>query len=476
MSVCSPQLAGVLPRITRRNALQIGGFGLLGLSLPQFFAAQSAAETRTPETLTPRIKSCILIFYYGGPSHIDTFDMKPTAPVEVRGEFKSIATSLPGVRVCEHMPHTARIMHKVSLVRSMQHRMRGHDSASYIALTGRVPPVGDNQNFGERPDSFPCMSSCLSYAFRNKGVLVPAASLPYVMNNNIANPGQTAGFLGPAFQPLSIQGDSRTLTYNAGGLSLLDGVTPERLSQRMDLFRYFNKTDSDSSMNVFCERAFELLSSNGVREALNIEQESQATRERYGFGEAGQKYDDNPKSTNLADLAIGRNMRGLNLLMARRLVESGVPFINVYDYKQQGKNWDTHSKNFLFHKDHLVPPADKAFAALIEDLDERGLLDTTLVVGVGEFGRTPRVNATAGRDHWPDCYTAVIAGGPVKRGYIHGASDSIGAYPITDPVTPADLAATIFDLFGVRPDTVIRDPGGRPFHISDGSPVHDLMV
>ena len=468
------------PPITRRHAIEIGSLGLLGISLPRFLQLQALqAKTRSEPAAKRPIQSCIFIFYYGGPSHLDTFDMKPHAPLEVRGEFKSIATSVPGLQISEHLPHTSKVMHKVAVVRGMHHPMRGHDSASYQTLTGRIPPVGDNQNFGDRPDSFPCYGSCISQVRRYDPIAVPHASLPFVMNNNIINPGQTAGFLGAAYQPLLVQGDPDTLSYSAGSLKLLQGVSPQRFQQRMELFRALNanivSSDEDAEMNIHSERAFELIVSNGVRDALDIDQESVATRERYGFGPRGQAYDDDSKSRANVELAIARNMRGLNLLMARRLVEAGVSFINVYDYKQQGKNWDTHSDNFVRHKDHLLPPADQAFAALIEDLDERGLLETTLVVAMGEFGRTPRVNKDAGRDHWPDCYTALLAGGPIKRGYVHGASDKLGAFPASDPVTPADLAATIYSLFGVDPYTLIHDPGGRPYPIALGKPITELI-
>ena len=467
--------------LTRRDALQIGGLGLLGISLPQFLQLRDLSAA-TPSNATPgkRIQSCIFIFYYGGPSHLDTFDKKPDAPAEVRGEFKSISTSLPGVRISEHLPHTSRVMHKVALIRSMNHEMRFHDSASYQTLTGRVSLAGDTENFGERPDSFPCYGATLSYVRRNERILVPHASLPFVMNNNTPTPGQTAGFLGKTFQPLLLPGDPGTLTYSAALPELLQGLTRDRIHDRELLRRSLaglaEWPRSAPSMDVYYERAVELLCSSTVRDALDIQQESAATRELYGHGEAGEPYDDDPHSTNGTELAIGRNMRGLNLLMARRLVELGVPFVNVYDYQQQGKNWDTHVDNFGYHKKYLLPSADRALAALIDDLDQRGLLDTTLVVAVGEFGRTPRINKDAGRDHWPNCYTAVLAGGPIKRGYIHGSSDSLGAYPDSDPVTPADLAATIFTLFGISPSTKIYDPLGRPFPISEGKVIDGLLA
>ena len=235
------------PPITRRHAIEIGSLGLLGISLPRFLQLQALqAKTRSEPAAKRPIQSCIFIFYYGGPSHLDTFDMKPHAPLEVRGEFKSIATSVPGLQISEYLPRTSQVMHKVAVVRGMHHPMRGHDSASYQTLTGRIPPVGDNQNFGDRPDSFPCYGSCISQVRRYDPIAVPHASLPFVMNNNIINPGQTAGFLGAAYQPLLVQGDPDTLSYSAGSLKLLQGVSPNGSSNVWSCF--------GRSMRISCRR------------------------------------------------------------------------------------------------------------------------------------------------------------------------------------------------------------------------------
>jgi hypothetical protein len=408
--------------------------------------------------------------------------MKPEAPAEIRGEFQPIATSVPGLQIGEHLPHTARVMHKVAVVHGIQHQMRGHDSASYETLTGRVPPVGDNQNFRERPDTFPSYGASLNYFRRNHPSLIPHVSLPFVMNNNLQTPGQTAGFLGTEFQPLLVQGDPATLTYHAGGaLKVLDlpvGVTIGRLESRWSLLRSLDRPPRQAasrSMTLYQEKVLNLLRSGTLREALNLQHESPATRERYGHGLAGEPFDDNSKSPKKAELAIGRNLRGWNLLLARRLVEAGVPFINVYDYKQQGKNWDSHTDNFGYLKRHLLPSADQAFAALIDDLDQRGLLETTLVIAVGEFGRTPRINKNAGRDHWPNCYTALMAGGGIKGGHVCGASDRLGAYPANSPVRPADLQATMLTLFGIDPTAAARDSLDRPFALCGGQPLEALL-
>jgi hypothetical protein len=302
------------------------------------------------------------------------------------------------------------------------------------------------------------------------------------MNNNLQTPGQTAGFLGTEFQPLLVQGDPATLTYHAGGaLKVLDlpvGVTIGRLESRWSLLRSLDRPPRQAasrSMTLYQEKVLNLLRSGTLREALNLQHESPATRERYGHGLAGEPFDDNSKSPKKAELAIGRNLRGWNLLLARRLVEAGVPFINVYDYKQQGKNWDSHTDNFGYLKRHLLPSADQAFAALIDDLDQRGLLETTLVIAVGEFGRTPRINKNAGRDHWPNCYTALMAGGGIKGGHVCGASDRLGAYPANSPVRPADLQATMLTLFGIDPTAAARDSLDRPFALCGGQPLEALL-
>lgn len=460
---------------SRRVLLQALLGGAVGGLGP--YSGVAADNPRQPNTA--RIKACIFVFYYGGPSHLDTFDMKPAAPAEIRGAFQSIATSLPGLRVGEHLPCMARIMHKVTVVRCMRHAMRGHDSASYRILTGKVPPVGDNQNFGERPDSFPTVGANLSYHWKSAAPSVPHVALPFVMNNNLSNPGQTAGFLGPVFQPLLISGDPRQLAYRAGHLRLTAGLTAQRLVARALLRERLgaHRDPGDvQPMDVYFQRALQILGARGVRQALEIQREKPATLEKYGHGPAGQQFDDNPQSPIGAEQAIARNLRGWNLLLARRLVEAGVPFVNVYDYKQQGKNWDSHKQNFVYLKEHLLPPADQALAALIEDLEQRGLLDTTLVVALGEFGRTPRINKDAGRDHWPDCFSAVLAGGGIRAGYVHGASDRLGAYPTGDPVTPGDLVATVLHLFGISSAAQIYDNLGRPHAACDGKPVLDLLT
>ena len=465
----------------RRQLVERCGLGLFGWSLPQLFQARAKAASTSGQNREARVKSCILIFYYGGPSHLDTFDMKPNAPLEARGEFRSIATTVPGLRVCEHLPRTARVMHHVAIIRSMNHSMRFHDSASFETLAGRPPIGGDRENIPDTPATFPCHGAALSYLRRHEGLVLPHVALPYVMNNDMKVPGQSAGFLGSAFEPFVIFGDPDTLTYRAGMLKLSAGMMSERLIGRKTLLSALERnpdqarTSATGTMDVFYEKAFDLLESERVQRALDIERESRKTRERYGLGPPRQKFVDNSKTPGGPQDGFARNLRGQNLLLARRLVEAGVPFVSVYDYKQQGLNWDTHSHNFDLHKNYLLPAADRAFAALLEDLEHRSLLDSTLVVALGEFGRTPKINKNAGRDHWPDCYSALLAGGGVKGGSVYGSSDKIGAYPDSNPVTPGDLAATVFRCLGFEPETEIPDAAGRPWRLAEGQPVSALF-
>jgi hypothetical protein len=469
--------------INRRRLLQTAGLGCLGFSLPPLFQAQAAQASRSALPKSgARIRSCILIFYYGGPSHLDMFDLKPHAPAEVRGEFKSIATSVPGLRISEHLPGTARVMHRLALIRSMHHAMRNHDSACTETLTGRSPFGGDKENFAPLNDLqvFPCYGASLTY-IRRDSAKVPHAALPFAIQNVVPVPCQTGGFLGAAYHPFSIQGDPDTLSYRAELLQAAQDCTPARLGRRKDLLgridavRQRSMATAAGPLRKYYQKAFDLLGSEAVRRALDIDKEPANTRDRYGRS-PGRSYPDDSVGGNGAHLGWGRELRGQNLLLARRLVEAGVPFVNVYDFKQQGQNWDSHAKNFSQLKNHLLPPADRAFSALIEDLDARGLLDSTLVVALGEFGRTPKINKDAGRDHWPDCYSALVAGGGVKGGMVYGSSDKNGAYPASDPVIPADLAATIFWRFGLDPASEIRDVAGRPYRIAEGEPLRKLFA
>lgn len=454
-------------QLGRRRMLQAGGAACLGLNLMASLRSM-AAESASGAATSPKtgIRSCIFVFYYGGPSHLDTLDMKPEAPSEVRGEFKSAATNVPGLRICEHLPNLSRVMSKVAVIRSMHHTNRLHDSASIETFTGRQGPQGDREEFAPIPQFFPCSGASLHYLRQHLKHDVHHAILPWLIHNVIDVPCQGGGFLGRMFDPFPIGGDPKSQGYRSAMLHWPNHLTNQLVGSRRRLLQSLQdraerkvRTPQSVQFRELSERAFELLQSKSLREAMAIEKESPRTRERYGvYGESASR------------------LRGQNLLLARRLVEAGVPFINVNDFRQQGQNWDSHSDNFNQHRKHLLPPADRALAALIEDLDERGLLDSTLVVATGEFGRTPKINANAGRDHWPDCYSLLLAGGGVQGGAVLGASDRIGAYPESDPVSPADLAATIFWRFGIDPATEIQDQTTRPHRLTSGRPLARLFV
>lgn len=374
-------------------------------------------------------------------------------------------------------------MHRVALVRSMHHRNRLHDSASTEVLTGRPSPNGDREEFAPIEQFFPCHGATLSYLWRDRRIAVSHTALPFVFHNVVDVPCQGGGFLGAAFDPLLVSIKPLTLTYNAGSLEERADLPRNRRYKRRQLLREIEPSTAKSAqldharqLRGFYERAFELLDSDALRRVVNLDGEDLRTRERYGFGTAPLPVGEGGGGGNGAEMGFARQARGQNLLLARRMVEAGVPFVNVYDFQQQGQNWDAHFNVSNQHKTHLLPLADQSLSALIEDLDARGLLESTLVVAMGEFGRTPRINREAGRDHWPDCYSILLAGGGVKPGFVHGASDRIGAFPASDPVTPADLAATIFWRFGIDPATEIRDPFGRPFKIADGEPIRALFA
>ncbi len=457
---------------TRRQFIQFGAAG--ALSLGGLRSAQAnAAPSEGP--IRPGIRACIFVFYYGGPSHLDTYDPKPHAPSSVRGEFQPIATSVPGLQISEHLPHMSKVMHHCALIRSMRHTNRLHDSASIETHTGRQAAQGDREEFAPIPQFFPCHGGALSHLWQDRKLVVPHAALPFVFHNVIPTPCQGGGFLGAAFDPFRVSVNPELQNYDAEELSIRQELPAQRVGSRRDLVTalqsdLFADPKFSSGMDQYYRKAYQLLGSEQVRRALDLSQESPTVRERYGVYSK-----EAPGGGSGAALGYARHMRGQNLLVARRLVEAGVPFVNVYDFRQQGQNWDSHADNFGQNKNTLLPPADRALAALISDLDERGLLDSTLVVATGEFGRTPTINASAGRDHWPDCYSVLLAGGGIHGGAIHGASDAIGAYPAKDPAAPADLAATIYWRFGFDPSQHIRDRLARPWPLAAGEPLRGLF-
>jgi hypothetical protein len=455
--------------LTRRGLIQFAGASYLGLDLGGLWQAQAATE-KQPAPKKP-IRACILVFYYGGPSHLDTYDLKPNAPAEVRGDFKPISTSVPGLHVCEHLPRMAKVMHKIALVRSVHHEAHLHDSASIHALTGRRLDGPDRELFNPLPQFFPSYGSAVAYFHRQRRSEVPFASLPFAFHNVVTTPCQGGGILGSAYDPLKIDVDAARRRYDAELLGRSADLDTRRLLGRRDLLQRVGRSPVEGTY----EKAYRLLDSEAIRKAMDIVREPRRVRERYGFGPDPLAVGEGGGGGNGGEMGTARQMRGQNLLLARRLVEAGVPFVNVYDFRQQGQNWDAHFKGSNQHKTHLLPLADQSLSALIEDLDTRGLLDSTLVVAMGEFGRTPKINRDAGRDHWPHCYTVLLAGGGVQGGAVFGSSDRLGAYPATDPVTPGDLAATIFWRFGIDPATEIHDTTGRPYRLATGEPITRLF-
>lgn len=427
----------------RRRFLATAAVAGFGLELPPTVARPVAARDR--------IRSCILIFYYGGPSHLDTFDPKPDAPAEVRGEYRTIATAVPGIRVCEHLPRSARLMSRLALVRALHHPMRNHNSAAAETLTGRTPAGGDQELLADDPRGLPTLGSAVSYALGPRAGILPYVALPYTLYNVVQLPGQTPGLLGGVYDRFQVDGDPSRPDFR---IAALEGAGD--LDERAALLRRLDHAPlagPAARAGAYRDRALRLVASPQVRRLFDLSKEPARLRERYG-----------------------RHRLGQSLLLARRLVEGGVHFVAAFDGQTNGQdaNWDSHEKLFARHR-QLIPPSDQALAALVEDLEARGLLDSTLVMAMGEFGRTPKVNPSGGRDHWPDCYTAVLAGGGVRGGSVYGSSDRIGAYPAVDPVTPGDLAATIFWRFGIDPDAEVRDQTGRPFRLTEGRPLTQLF-
>ena len=454
--------------ISRRSILTAGGLGMFGLTLPSLLRAEEKAAG-AGLALPVKAKSVIFLFQFGGPSHIDTFDMKPEAPAEIRGPHKAMKSNVPGLPVSEHLPRMAKQMNRISLVRSMHHTMKNHNSAAYYALTGHAPPR-DDQRLRDSLSLYPAYGSVVDKLASLGSELPTFVSYPHVIRDGSVTPGQRASFLGKAHDPFFISEDPNSKNFKLPELSLPSGLSFERLQRRRELqklidtqSRLLEYSSAARGLDDYYKKALAMLSSTRVRDAFDLAREPVAVRERYG-----------------------RHTYGQGCLLARRLVESGVRFVTVYfDATIGGKSttsggWDTHgfdnTRMFpIIEKRHL-PITEQTLPTLLDDLDERGLLDDTLVVWMGEFGRTPKINANKSRDHWPQCYSALLAGGGVKGGYVYGASDSTGAYPSRDPVRPDDLAATIFHLMGIDPSTEVYDTQDRPLVIAEGDPITDLIA
>jgi uncharacterized protein (DUF1501 family) len=441
-------------RTTRRTFLRVGALGGIGLTLPRLLCAEARAAAASP-----RAKSCILLFQFGGASHLDTFDPKPDAPAEIRGEFATIATRVPGVRVTEHLPQMARIADKYMLVRSVHHRSSNHNPAAYYSLTGHEPAM-NNVTANASGTDWPAYGSVIDRFSPAAGSVPTAVSLPtMIADGPFRTPGEFGGLLGKMHDPLFIARDPNAASFDAEELTLPAELSLDRVGDRRSLLsavdarsRFADRHESAlAGMDAYHQRAFGLLTSTATKQAIDIAREEPAVRDRYG-----------------------RTTYGQSVLLARRLVEAGVRFVTVY-YSPGIGGWDTHQKNFETLKGSRLPQTDQTVSALLEDLDARGLLDETLVMWTGDFGRTPQINNKAGRDHWPQCYTVLLAGGGVRGGGTYGASDRSGAYPKDKPVRPDDLSATLFEAMGLDPAREMIDPLNRPVRISYGAPIPAIL-
>ncbi len=458
--------------LQRRDILRAGTIGLLGMSLPRLIAGQRAAQAANPNSLPIRAKSTVLLFMWGGPAQQDTLDLKISAPKEIRGEFNPIATNVPGIEICEHFPLLAQRCDKLAIIRSMTHTDVDHTTATSYLLTGQPPAIGSDL----RKD-WPNIGAVLARIGRGKDPLPPFVQMRPKMPGDVPrfveeSHGQFAGWLGPTWDPLTIDARPDLPDYRVGDFLLPEGIDGRRMDERRSLLgqveRRLDQLDQSGSLGTMSRhysRAFDLLSSAVGKDAFDLNQESDAIRDRYG-----------------------RNPHGQSVLQARRLIERGVPLVTIFWPNDGIKNvsvyWDTHSRNFIDLRDRLMPPADRALSTFLDDLSECGLLDETLVVWTGEFGRTPRIgqrNSDAGagadgRDHWPNCFSSILAGGGIRGGQVYGSSDRYAAYPATNPVKPVDLVATIYRQMGVPPGLELNDTLNRPFVICPGNPIADLIT
>lgn len=446
-----------LSDLTRRQCLRVGGLSLAGLSLPDLLRARAQASTAVASF--GRAKSCIVVFLFGAPAHQDIWDLKPLAPSQYRGEFQPIASSVPGILVGEHIPRLARLAQRYAIVRSVSHPDNTHTVAMHYMLTGHrhAQPSTNPRN---QSSDFPTFGAVLNYLRGQPGKLPAGISLNSPANQVSANnhifPGFFAGLIGNRYDPLFIADDPSTAGFQPFP-TVPASATQQfltRQSLRNDVERHGRAlavAGAGRNFDRFHERAFELVSSSAARAAFDLTRESRSRRDRYGWTVFGQ-----------------------SMLLARRLVEAGVPLVTV-NWARNDAFWDTHARNFEQLKKDLLPPFDQGMTALLEDLHERGLLEETLVVCLGEFGRTPAINRDAGRDHWAACNSVVLAGGGVRGGCVWGASDRIAAYPTAAPVSPGDLAATIYHALGVDQHTELRDALGRPLPLTQGRPLTPLF-
>lgn len=439
--------------IHRREMLQIGYSGLLGIGMSSLGVARAVSD---PVRTARKPRSVIIVFLTGAPSHLDMFDPKPDAPAEIRGEFKTIATKVPGLLVSEHLPHLAARADRYAVVRSLSHRENNHLVATHHVLTGNKQPGAFFDKVASR-DDWPSYACGLNY-LKPRGDGVPGGvNLPtFLMEGPLTWPGQHAGFLGPKYDPWQITRDPNAADFRVENLRLAAGLEVSRMSDRRALLAQVDRQQVALAEQASTRRlsdqqdlAFRVLTSGKVSRAFEMEQEPQAVRERYG-----------------------RSTFGQSLLLARRLVQAGVPVVQCNMGRVQ--NWDTHGDNFGRLKRELLPPLDRGVAALLDDLGATGLLEDTMVMMLGEFGRTPKISNT-GRDHWASCFFGLFAGAGVQGGQVIGKSDKVGAYPATTPYSPEDIGATVYHVLGVDPASEVKDRQGRPVRLNHGEVMRSLF-
>lgn len=452
---------------SRREMMRVGGLSLLGMSLPELLQARESVSAGAPpnDKTFGRAKNIIFLYLTGGPPQHETFDPKPNAPTEIRGPFKPISTNVPGIQFCELLPRTARMADKLAIVRSMSTNDNTHSSSGHWVLTG-YKYVGPNARTIQQTD-WPYFGSIVK-RYKPSDKLPPLSTvwIPDVnrLNENVTPAGQTGGILGRQWDPNVFVGDPSQPDYQVEGLRLTD-LPPMRLRNRESLltqldnhFEQLHRNDAVKLRDNYRQQAFDLLTSGRAREAFDIEREPAKIRERYG-----------------------QNRWGQCLVLARRLIEAGVRLVHVQWPREPGDNavdnplWDTHAQNADRVEDVLCPKFDVGFSTLIEDLDERGLLDETLVVAIGEFGRTPKINAKGGRDHWGPVFSCALAGAGISGGQVFGSSDKQGGYPKTDRVEPGHLTATMFHLLGINSGGSFVDRQGRPHRLTAHEPIKTIL-
>lgn len=453
--------------INRREVLRVGGLGFTGLMWADLLRSQAASAERSRASRLAagafgKAKACIVVFNYGGPSHLDIWDLKPDAPKEIRGEFKPVATVVPGIAVSEHIPCLAAAAKQYAIVRSVTHRDNDHAIGTYLAMTGYSHPK--HEILGIEPPAtpldMPSLGSVVSKLRRPDGPVFPYVTLGDLRHfGNNDSMGQLGGCLGKLYDPFTVpfvRPLNGTLDIR-GVTAVLETERNPQMNGRRQLLDQINQaapvleaTANMRDLDGFTRRAYELLNAPASRAAFDLAREPQTVRESYGPTPFGQ-----------------------NCLLARRLVEAGVPMVTVNSVGN--RDWDTHGNNFRNLKGTLLPTMDRGVSALLSDLSSRNLLDETLVVWMGDMGRTPRINREAGRDHWSFCYSIVMAGGGIRGGQVYGASDRSAAYPSTNPVSPADVAATIFHCLGIDAHAHITDQQGRPFEVCTGKPIRALL-